>query len=76
MPRYFFHIHNGTDTWDVEGVELSGLAEARNEAITSAGEMIRHRGSVVWSGVEWRMQVTDETGRTVFTLHFSASSNG
>jgi hypothetical protein len=72
MPRYFFHINDGKDIPDTEGVELPGLAEAREQAITSAGEMIRHTGSVVWSGAEWSMHVTDEAGRSVFTLRFAA----
>jgi len=37
MPRYFFHVIDGREILDHEGTELSGLREARAEAIRTAG---------------------------------------
>src|SRR5215204_617911 len=33
VPRYFFHVHDGEDLLDREGVELPGPVEAREQAI-------------------------------------------
>jgi hypothetical protein len=75
LPRYFFNIVDGKDVHDTEGTELAGLAEARDQAIAAAGEMIRHDGHSVWDGSSWLMNVTDETGAAVFTLRFSADDH-
>jgi hypothetical protein len=72
VPRYFFHVKDGKDIRDHEGTELAGVAEARDQAIKAAGEMIKHHGDTVWNGSEWRMNVTDEAGSPVFTLRFAA----
>jgi hypothetical protein len=75
VPRYFFHVQDGKDIRDIEGTELAGIAEARDQAVTAAGEMIKHDGDTVWNGSKWRMHVTDEAGRPVFTLHFAADDH-
>jgi hypothetical protein len=40
-----------------------------------AGEMIRSDGHTIWNGSEWRMDVTDDAGNSVFTLRFSADNH-
>jgi hypothetical protein len=75
VPRYFFHVKDGKDITDSEGTELAGVSEARDQAVTTAGEMIKHQNDTVWNGSEWRMIVTDEAGRPVFTLRFSADDH-
>ena len=75
MPRFFFNIKDGKDLTDTEGTELAGIAEARDQALTAAGEMIKHQKDTVWNGSEWRMHVTDEAGRPVFTLRFAADDD-
>ena len=72
MPRYFFHIIDGKDIPDHDGTELAGIAEARTQAIASAGAMIAEQGDTVWNGSPWMMNVIDEAGTPVFTLRFSA----
>jgi hypothetical protein len=74
MPRYFLNIHDGKDCQDLEGVELAGVAEARDQAIVAAGEVLKHNDTV-WNGSDWMMNVTDETGSAVFTLRFSADDH-
>jgi hypothetical protein len=75
VPRYFFHVNK--DIRDTEGSELAGVAEARDQAIISAGEMIRAAdGETVWNGSDWRMDVTDEAGDRLFALRFSADDYG
>jgi hypothetical protein len=75
LPRYFFNVGDGKDVHDTEGTELAGIAEAREQAILAAGEMIRHDGHTVWNNSPWIMNVTDETGAAVFTLRFAADDH-
>jgi hypothetical protein len=74
MPRYFFHIHDSRDIPDRDGVDLPDLKAVRGEAIRAAGEMLRDIDGA-FSGEEWTMQVTDEAGRPVHTLRFSATEH-
>jgi hypothetical protein len=50
MPRYFFHVRDGTSLIDNEGTELSDVAEAREQAVVAAGEAIRDLGARFWGG--------------------------
>jgi hypothetical protein len=73
MPRFYFHVRDGKEIIDDEGLELSGLDEAREQAVIGAGEAIRDLGKRFWnSGEEWHMDVTDESGATVCSLTFSS----
>ena len=71
MPRFFFHLHDGVETPDDEGVILPGLAAARAEAIRSArhvaGEAIRARGELHLS--HW-VEVENDRGRQVLAVPF------
>jgi hypothetical protein len=71
MPRYFFHIFNGSAHPDAEGIELSGLEEAREEAVQTAGEIIQGEGIKSLKDSDWRMEVTDAAGHALFRLRFS-----
>ena len=68
MTRYFFHIHNGQEIPDESGTVLPGVKEAREEAVKTAGELLRGDGRDFWEGPDWTMQVTDATGVPVFTI--------
>jgi hypothetical protein len=76
MPRYFFHVVDGRDIIDTDGTELSGLREARAEAIRTAGAILRDEGDRFWDGTEWEMNVTDASGQSVLKLRFSADNQG
>jgi hypothetical protein len=76
MPRYFFHVADGRDIPDLEGTVLPSPAEARSEAIRTAGEIIKSEGAEFWDGTEWQMTVKDEAGASMFTLRFSAADGG
>ncbi len=68
MPRYFFHIHNGQEIPDESGTVFPGVKEAREEAVKTAGELLRGDGRDFWEGPDWTMRVTDATGVPVFTI--------
>lgn len=72
MPRYFFHVIDGSVDIDTDGTELTGLTEAHSQAITMAGEIMRDARRKFWTGSDWQMHVTDDCRRTLFKLKFSA----
>ena len=72
MPRYFFHIDNGSEFPDNDGTVLEDVTEARAQAIMTAGDMIKESGGSVEDGIEWRMTVADEIGKAVCELRFLA----
>ena len=72
MPRYFFHVIDGTKFIDNEGTVLDDATAAHTQAITTAGAMLKEQGEKFWDGTEWRMTVIDEAGQDVCVLHFSA----
>jgi hypothetical protein len=72
MPRYFFNVHDGKDLPDDSGTELADRKEAHRQAITTAGEMLREIEREFLAGDVWEMHVTDEAGKTVCRLRFSA----
>ena len=76
MPRFFFHVRDDQHGLDEEGTVLTGLPEARAEAIQTGSEMIRDIGGDIWDGDTWTMDVVDESGATVFKLTCAMRCNG
>ncbi|MBZ9676867.1 DUF6894 family protein [Mesorhizobium sp. ES1-1] len=73
MPRYHFHVDDGTLLADNEGTELPDLQAARAEAVSAAGELLRDLDGALWEGDKtWIMHVTDQDDILLFTLSFSA----
>ncbi len=66
MPRYFFHVREGSDlNRDREGQEFADVEVARREAINSVreilGEKLLHGGVLNQRSIE----IADETGHVV-----------
>jgi len=72
VPKYFFHVHDGTSTRDDEGTDLPDIFAAQEEAIRLSGALLGEMGGKFWDGEAWSLEVTDDTGRLLFTLRFSA----
>jgi hypothetical protein len=72
MARYFFHVIDGQMLLDEHGTECATLADMRDQAIETAGAILRDMGGNFPTGVEWQMHVTDEAKKTVLRLRFSA----
>jgi len=72
VPRYFFHIHDGISLPDDEGTILNDLEAARLEAILLTSALLRENSKDFWNGHEWKLDVADEHGLTLFTLMFIA----
>jgi hypothetical protein len=72
MPRYFFNIMEGRSqniVRDIEGALLSGVGEARKEAIGLASDITRH--GIHEPTQSWTVIVTDEKGDEVLTVPLS-----
>jgi hypothetical protein len=66
MPRYFFHVREGSQlSRDTEGQDLPNAEAARREAVSATremlGEKLLHGGSLDHRTIE----IADETGRVV-----------
>jgi hypothetical protein len=72
MPRYFFHVIDGYTAHDSEGTELPDIYAAQEQAIHMSGEILRDMGGKFWNGTEWKLEVADEHGQSLFVLRFSA----
>lgn len=78
MPRFHFHVLDGSAVTDIEGLELPNIAAARTEAIRLAGAVLKdYRGDDIWRGKPWQIVVNDspapDTGRTYFELTLTAT---
>ena len=74
MPRYFIDTNDG-DLFlkDEEGLDLSGLQEARAQAQGALSDLAREK--IAQAGSVWSMTtfVRDETGKTVVRAALSLS---
>ena len=76
MPKFFFNIRDGYSYKDDTGIELPDIYAAQKEAIRYSGEVLREMGAKFWDETEWKLEVTDEGGRILFSLRFSAQEYG
>ena len=72
MPRYFFHLYDGSSAPDQDGTELPDIYTAQAQAIRTSGEILRDMGAKFWDGTDWRLEVADARGQILFILRFSA----
>lgn len=73
MPRYFFHVHDGTTLPDYVGTELPDLEAAKHKAVQIAGKLLQERPDLFWKGDEWFLDCCDSTDLILFALHFTAA---
>lgn len=73
MPKFHFHVDDGTLVADGDGTDLPDLEAAQSEAVKAAGELLRELDGRLWQGDKtWLMHVTDENDTLLFSLNFSA----
>jgi hypothetical protein len=71
MPRYFFNIVDDDRTIvDSQGVELADLDEVRQEAVTSARELMSESVLRGQTPNGRRFVVTDEAGMVIAEIPF------
>lgn len=73
MPLFFFHVDDGQPKPQASGIEFPDREAVQDEAVRAAGEMLTQLDGDIWrtAGRTWRMDVTDEQKRLLFTLRFS-----
>lgn len=72
MPRFHLNAYDGVALPDSTGRDLADLDEARAEAVRLAGELMRDGATDRRLGDNWRIEVADDTGRSLFWLDLSA----
>lgn len=68
MPRYFFHSADGRRNPDPDGVELPNDRAAQRAAVSYLGAALGDDPDMLWHKGQWRVEVTDETGRLKWTV--------
>lgn len=68
MPRYFFHTEDGRRFPDKEGTDLPDIGAARAAAITVLSEVLRDNPEEFWRHERFKVTVTDEDQRKLFTI--------
>lgn len=66
--RYFFNLAGAIHEPDNEGLTIASLSDARIAAVKFAADYLRDRPELVWLGEEFRVEVTDEQRRMLFTF--------
>jgi hypothetical protein len=71
MPRYYFARHNDVEAEDDEGLDLPGLADARQIALKTIAELVHDQianGERV--DLSHSLEIQDEERRPVLLLPF------
>jgi hypothetical protein len=67
MPNFSFHIRHGIHSSD-HNVDLPDPRAAHEEATMIFGDMARDVAAQLNETPEWRMDVSDESGKSLFRL--------
>ena len=71
MPRFRFIVADGRGLAEETAFDLIDVAEAKSQAIRTAGEVLEDIGlGTVWDGAPWRINVLDEQGRDLLEIEF------
>lgn len=70
MPRFFFHLMNQDEVTDPEGMVLDSPAEAREEAIRNARDIMAEEVRHGRLPLAHRIEVADEHGRAILAVPF------
>jgi hypothetical protein len=73
MPTYFFVVRHGDETsHKSDGIEFPDIGAVQLEAIKSTGDILRDLHYPIEAGSEWRMEVSDDARRPLFSLRVIA----
>ena len=76
MPLFYFNLDDHVRDVDLEGTELADVAEARVAAIVFAGAYLRDNPGLITDGRDFRVEVADENGIVLFTVHIELIEPG
>ena len=71
MPRYHFHVRDGTEVADTEGSEFPDDYTACREGYRLAGTLMTLEANKSVMGEAWWMEITDGRGIILFRFNFS-----
>ncbi len=71
MPRFHFNLYDGTESLDPDGEELADIAAARRYALRYFADVLQTDSRAIAGDGELRLDVTDETGLLLVSLHFT-----
>jgi len=74
VPRFFFQITHGPDSFPKVELDLPDPDAAREQATATAGEMLRDMRGRFLPGTEWRLDVADHSQKTFFRLRIIAEA--
>ena len=74
MPLFFFQITHHTDAFAPTELELPDPDAAWEQAVVTAGEVLRDLGGRFRPGTEWRMDVMDASHTRIFALRIIAEA--
>ena len=74
MPRFYFHLRDGTDVLlDPEGVQLAGLEAVRGEAMRAARDTLAHGLQDGMLDLRPRIDIESADGVIVHSLALAVS---
>ena len=75
MAKYYFHTEDGQCFPDEDGIELSGIEEAKSTAVEVLVEALKGKPEVIWHTGDWRVIVTDEANLIQFQIQVMVVSS-
>jgi len=69
MPRFYFHLEDGTTFRDEDGTIFPDLEAARLNAVKLLGHVMADNAPQFLSTKEWTMRVADARDLTLFSVH-------
>lgn len=70
--RCYFNLVRGDDVIaDPVGIEVEDIQQARIQALHAINEMREEMGDAIDSWDDWRLEVVDSIGRTLFSVDLS-----
>jgi hypothetical protein len=74
MPRYYFHVSNGSEETDDQGHRLAGVAQARTEAVRYFGGLVRDDPGLLIEHGRLKVTVSSDDGCFRFAVVMTASA--
>lgn len=67
--RCYFNLVNGTEEIiDDDGIEVSGIDQARTQAMKAIAELRQEDNTVASEWRNWRLEVSDDEGEVLFSI--------
>jgi len=71
--RFHFRVFtDGVERHESDGLDFNDLEEVWQEGAMSACEIIRAMHGRIDTDLDWRLDVTDDTGRVIYRFSFKA----